>query len=131
MKDCALVKQFLENKRKYLVYKHQDTAKYNKEKEQKVIKFLKFACMKDIASIQDIDKTVFIDFMRSMSNKSTETQRKYRLALSEFIERAGLSFRIAKNVDRQKEKKFFKLKRLLERYGFDANQCKREIVKIL
>jgi len=131
MKDCALVKQFLENKRKYLTYKHQDTAKYNKEREQKVIKFLQYACTKDIASIQNIDKTVFIDFMRSIKNKSLETQRKYRLALSEFIERAGLSFRIAKNVDRQKEKKFLKLKEILKECGCDISQYKKEIIKIL
>jgi len=131
MKDCALVKQFLENKRKYLTYKHQDTAKYNKEREQKVIKFLQYACTKDIASIQDIDKAVFIDFMRFIKNKSIETQRKYRLALSEFIERAELGFRIAKNVDRQKEKKFLKLKEILKECGCDISQYKKEIIKIL
>jgi len=60
MKDCVLVKQFLENKRKYLTYKHQDTAKYNKEREQKVIKFLQYACTKDIASIQDMSKSTKI-----------------------------------------------------------------------
>ncbi len=131
MKDCALVKQFLENKRKYLVYKHQDTAKYNKEREQKVIKFLQYACTKDIVSIQDIDKTVLIDFMRSIKSKSLETQRKYRLAIAEFIERAGLGFRIAKNIDRQKEKKFLKIKHILEKHGFDISQYKREIMQVL
>jgi len=131
-KDCALVKQFLENKRKYLVYKHQTTKEQNKERERKITKFLEFACTKkNIERIRDINKSVFDDFMSSLSDRSLETQRKYRLALSEFIERAGLDFKIVKNVNKQKERKYYKLKQILERYGFDAEQCKKEIMKIL
>ncbi len=131
-RDCVLVKQFLNNKRKYIVYKHQNTKEYNKEVERKIIKFLEFACLKKgVERVQDINKLIFDDFMSSINNKSLETQRKYRLALSEFIERAGLDFKIIKNVNKQKERKYYMLKKLLERYNFDAEQCKSEIVKIL
>ncbi len=131
-KDCVLIKQFLENKRKYIVYKHQNTKEYNKELERKIIKFLEFACLKKgVERIQDINKAIFDDYMSSIDDRSLETQRKYRLALSEFIERARLNFKIVKNVNKQKERKYYMLKKLLERYNFDTEQCKSEIIKIL
>ncbi len=131
-KDCALLEQFLQNKRKYIAYKHQNTKEYNKEVERKITKFLEFACLKKgVERIQDINKSTFDDFMTSISDRSLETQRKYRLALSEFIERARLDFKIIKNVNKQKERKYYELKKLLEKFGFDAEQCKSEIVKIL
>ncbi len=131
-KDCALLKQFLQNKRKYLVYKHQTTKEQNEERERKITKFLEFVCLKkNIKNIQDIDKSCFDDFMSFISDKSIETQRKYRLVIAEFAERAGLNFRIVKNVNKQKERKYYELKKLLEGYGFDISQCKNEIMKIL
>ncbi len=132
MKNCDLIKQFAENKRKYIVYKHQYTQKSNKEREQKIIKFLKFACLAGIKRITDINKAIFDDFMKSISNKSLETKRKYRLALAEFAQRANLSFKVVKDVNRQKEKKFYNIKKfLLEKYSVDIDKHKDEILKIL
>ncbi len=132
MKNCDLIKQFAENKRKYIVYKHQCTQKSNKEREQKIIKFLKFACTKNVKYIQSINKAIFDDFMKFIDDKSLETKRKYRLALAEFAQRARLNFKVVKNVNRQKEKKFYNIKKfLLEKYSVDIDKHKDEILKIL
>ena len=127
-KGCSLIDELMKNKRKYIVYKHQFSDKSNDERVQKIIKFLQFCCLKGTKHIKDINKAVYDDFMRSISDKSLETQRKYRLAVSEFAERARLNFKIAKNVDRQKEKKFFKLKTILK--DCNIEQYRDEIMKL-
>ena len=129
-KNCVLIGEFLQNKRKYIVYKHQFSDKSNNERVQKIMKFLQFCCLKGIKHIKDINKAVYDDFIRSISDKSLETQRKYRLAVSEFAERARLNFKIVKNIDRQKEKKFFKLKAILKDCNCDIEQYKEEIIKL-
>ncbi len=134
MKNCDLIKQFAENKRKYIVYKHQYTQKSNKEREQKIIKFLKFACFVGIKRIIDINKATYDDFIKHINDLglTLETQRKYRLALAEFVQRAKLNFKVVKDVNRQKEKKFYNIKKfLLEKYSVDINEYKDEILKIL
>ncbi len=129
MKGCSLVDEFLRNKRKYIVYKHQFSKKSNNERVQRIIKFLQFCCSKGTKHIKDISKAIYDDFMRSISDKSLETQRKYRLAVSEFAERARLNFKIVKNVDRQKERKFLKLKAILKDCN-DIEQCRDEIMNL-
>lgn len=129
MKGCSLIDEFLRNKRKYVTYKHQFSKKSNSERVQKIIKFLQFCCLKEIKHIKDISKADYDDFMRSISDKSLETQRKYRLAVSEFVERARLNFKIVKNVDRQKERKFLKLKAILKDCN-DIEQCRDEIMNL-
>ena len=130
MKNCVLIGEFLQNKRKYIVYKHQFSDKSNDERVQKIMKFLQFCCLKGTKHIKDINKAVYDDFMRSISDKSLETQRKYRLAVSEFAERARLSFKIVRNVDRQKEKKFFKLKEILKGCECNLNEYRDDIIKL-
>jgi len=131
MKKCSIIDEFMQNKRKYMQYKHQFSKKSNDEKVQKVLKFLQFCCSLDIKRIKDINKSHYDDFIRlSISDKSLETQRKYRLALSEFVERASLGFKIAKNVDRQKEKKLNKILQILNVSDISKEQ-KSEILKII
>ncbi len=129
MSKCTLIDEFLKSKRKYVVYKHQFSDKSNSERVQKIIKFLQFCCLKGTKHIKYINKAIYDDFMRSISDKSLETQRKYRLAVSEFAERARLNFKIVKNVDRQKERKFLKLKAILKDCN-DIEQCRDEIMNL-
>jgi len=131
MKKCELVDEFIRNKRKYVRYKHQVNEKSNDERVQKVIKFLQFCCRQGVKRIKNINKGNYDDFMRFLSNnRSLETQRKYRLALSEFVERASLGFKIVKNVDRQKEKKLNKILQILNVSDISKEQ-KSEILKII
>lgn len=131
MKRCELVDEFMRNKRKYVRYKHQVSKKSNDERVQKVVKFLQFCCRQGVKRIKNINKGNYDDFMRFLANnRSLETQRKYRLALAEFIERAGLSFKIVKNVDRQKEKKFLKLKSILKDCNCDIEQYREVIMNL-
>ncbi len=129
-KTCSLVDEFLKNKRKYVVYKHQYSKKSNDERVQRIIKFLQFCCQRGVKRIKDIQKSDYDEFLRYLSHsRSIETLRKYKLAISEFVNRAKLSFKVVKNVDRQKERKFLKLKAILKDCN-DIEQCRDEIMKL-
>ncbi len=130
MKTCGLVDEFLKNKRKYVVCKHQYSRKSNRERVQRIVKFLQFCCEQGVKHIKDIQKSHYDEFLRHLSySRSLETIRKYKLALSEFVNRAKLDFKVVKNVDRQKERKFLKLKAILKDCN-DIEQCRDEIMNL-
>ena len=131
MSKCALIGEFLKNKRKYVVYKHQFSRKSNNERVQRIVKFLQFCCQRGVKRIKDIQKSDYDEFLRHLSHThSAETQRKYKLALSEFVNRARLNFKVVKNVDRQKEKKFLKLKKILKNCECDLDEYRDKIVEL-
>ena len=131
MSKCALIGEFLKNKRKYVVYKHQFSRKSNNERVQRIVKFLQFCCQRGVKRIKDIQKSDYDEFLRHLSHtRSLETQRKYKLALSEFVNRARLNFKVVKNVDRQKEKKFLKLKKILKNCECDLDEYRDKIVEL-
>lgn len=130
MSKCALIDEFLKNRRKYVTYKHQFSKKSNNERIQRIIKFLQFCCSRNVKRIKDIQKSDYDEFLRHLSySHASETVRKYKLAISELVNRANLDFEVAKNIDKQKEKKFFKLKKILKDCG-DIEQCRDEIMKL-
>ncbi len=130
MKGCSLVDEFLRNKRKYVVYKHQYSRKSNRERVQRIVKFLQFCCEQGVKHIKGIQKSHYDEFLKYLSyTHSLETVRKYKLAIGEFVNRAKLDFKVVKNVDRQKEKKFLKLKAILKDC-YDIEQCRDEIMKL-
>ena len=131
MKGCSLVDEFLRNKRKYVVYKHQYSRKSNNERTQKIIKFLQFCCLGGVKCIRDIQKSNYDEFLRHLNySYSLETIRKYKLALSEFANRAKLDFKVVKNVDKQKKRKFLKLKETLKDCECNLNEYRDEIMKL-
>ena len=133
MAACEIVNEFKKFKRKYLTYKHQFSRKSNLEREQKILKFLQFCHKRGVKRIRDISKFDFENFMRQIQDRSLETQRKYRLALSEFVERAKLNFSVKRDVNKQKLKRYNKLKAILKNCAQDEciENLKENILKLL
>ncbi len=117
-----LVEEFLNNKKRYLQHKHQYSIRSERERQQKIIKFLEFCESQKIARIQDIRQREFDMFVeQELSTKSTETKRKYLCAVREFAKRAHLqvAINISKSVNRTKKNKLLKLVKIL---GLDINE---------
>ncbi len=129
---CVLVKEYERNLRKYLRHKHQYSIKSEKDRKNRVIKFLKFCCSRGVRSIKDITKDDFDKFIQTLSKYSVETRRKYRLALREFFERAHLDIRVnvQRSTRREKLKKFEKLKQILSCCDC-IDKYKSEVLEIL
>jgi site-specific recombinase XerD len=130
-----LIQEFEKYKRLYLRYKHQFSKDSNKRREQKVKTFLRFCTQKGVKRIKDIREEHYRLFVSEFLNsKSTETKRKYLLALKEFFERAHLPIRvnITKNIARTKEKKLIKFLQVLGIKLEDLEYEKvQELLKIL
>ena len=129
---CELIKEYERDLRKYLRHKHQFSVKSEKDRKSKVVRFLRFCCRRGIKSIKDIQKNDFDKFIQlELSKYSTETRRKYRLALREFFDRAHLNIRVnvQRAVKNDKLKKFEKLRQILK--DCDIEQYKSEILQIL
>ncbi len=126
-----ILSEYEKNLRKYLTRKHQFSKKSEQDRKNRVIKFLKFCSTRGKKTIKDIEQTDFDRFMNEIQGLSTETKRKYRLVLREFFERAHLNIKVnvQKAVEREKLKKYDKLKQILNNY--DIEQYKEDILKIL
>jgi site-specific recombinase XerD len=112
-----ILREFEQYKRLYLRYKHQYSKDSNKRREQRVRAFLKFCASQGIKKIRDIQEEHYRRFVSEvLNNKSTETKRKYLLALKEFFERAHLPIKVnvQRNIQRTKEKKLLKLLQVLD-----------------
>ncbi len=127
-----IVDEYEKNLRKYLVRKHQYSKKSENDRKNRVIKFLKFCSTRGKKTIKDIEQADFDRFMDEIKDLSTETRRKYRLALREFFTRAHLNIRV--NVQKatrlEKEKKFERLKEILKDCDC-IEQYKDKILEIL
>ena len=126
-----ILSEYEKNLRKYLTRKHQYSKKSENDRKNRVIKFLKFCSTRGKKTIKDIEQADFDRFMHEIQGFSTETKRKYRLVLREFFERAHLDIKVnvQKAVEREKLKKYDKLKQILNNY--DIEQYKEDILKIL
>ncbi len=118
----GLVRDFLDNQKHYLQHKHQYSKRSENERRAKIIKFLKFCEEQGIDKIKNITQREFDMFVeQELSNKSTETKRKYLCAVREFAKRAHLrvAINISKNINRTKKNKLLKLVKIL---GLDISE---------
>jgi|YNPMSStandDraft_2_1061718.scaffolds.fasta_scaffold64461_1 site-specific recombinase XerD len=117
----------------YLQKKHGISKKSESERKNRVLKFLAFCENLGVQRIQDIIEQHYRAFVESvLVNLSTETKRKYLLALREFFDRAHLNIKI--NVQRNvKTTKNKKLQRILKILGITeiSDQQKNELLKLL
>jgi predicted XRE-type DNA-binding protein len=93
---------------------------------------LKFCESQNVKSIKDITNDNYRSFVSTiLSSKSTETKRKYLLALNEFFTRAHLNIVIntKNNISRTKQKKLLELLGILQIEI--SEQQKNEILKLL
>ena len=128
-----LIEEYEKNLRKYLRHKHQNSNKSERDRKNRVKKFLQFCCRRGIKDIKNITQNDYDKFMQiELSNFSLETRRKYRLALREFFTRAHLNVHVnvQKATEREKLKKFEKLKQILDCCDY-IDEHKNEILKIL
>ncbi len=112
----SLVKEYLANKKRYLQHKHQFSKKSERDRQAKVIKFLRFCEAQKIDKIKDITQKEFDMFAeQELASKSTETKRKYLCAVREFAKRAHLqlAINISKSINRTKKNKLLKILKIL------------------
>ena len=127
-----LVDEYRKNLRIYLKKKSNISKKSENQRKNKVITFLKHCEKQNVESIKNINETHYRSFVSEyLSNKSTETKRKYLLSLREFFTRAHLNIVIntKNNISRTKEKKLTKLLNILNVNA--TEQQKNEILKLL
>ena len=132
MSKCELLSEYEKNLRKYLKHKHQVSDKSEKDRKGRVKKFLFFCCKRGLKRISEIKQIDYDRFMQlELAKYSTETRRKYRLALREFFSRAKLNVRVnpVKATRVEKERKFEKLKAILS--DCDIEKHREEILKLL
>jgi site-specific recombinase XerD len=128
-----LVEKVLERPERFLRKKHQYSKRSHKERLQKLLKFLRFCEKQGVESIRDIRVEHYSRFVKEfLSQKSTETKRKYLLVLREFFRRAQLPIRVnvSRNIKETKEKKMRKLLEILQDCKLTEKQL-REIYKLL
>ena len=131
---CELLKEYEKNIRRYLKHKHQFSSKSEKDRKNRVKKFLLFCCRQGIKDIRNIVQADYDSFMQYLAELgySIETRRKYTFALKEFFTRGKLPIktnpkRLIKNA---KLKKFEKLKQILNCCDC-INEHKSEVLEIL
>jgi len=127
-----LVNEYLSKLRVYLRKKTNTSKKSEDDRKNKVITFLKYCEKQNVKSIKDITNDNYRSFVSTvLASKSTETKRKYLLALNEFFTRAHLNIVIntKNNISRTKEKKLTKLLNILN--VNPTEQQKDEILKLL
>jgi site-specific recombinase XerD len=128
-----LVEKILERPERFLRKKHQYSKKSHQERLQKLLKFIRFCEREGVENIRDIKPEHYAKFVKEvLSQKSTETKRKYLLVLREFFTRAKLPIRvnISRNIRETKEKKMRKLLEILGDCKLTEKQM-REIMKLL
>jgi site-specific recombinase XerD len=127
-----LVDEYNKNLRIYLRKKSNVLKKSENDRKNKIINFLKFCESQNVKSIKDITNDNYRSFVSTiLSSKSTETKRKYLLALNEFFTRAHLNIVIntKNNISRTKQKKLLELLGILQIEI--SEQQKNEILKLL
>jgi len=127
-----LVDEYNKNLRIYLRKKSNVSRKSENDRKSKVVNFLKFCESQNVKSIKDITNDNYRSFVSTiLSSKSTETKRKYLLALNEFFERAHLNIVIntKSNISRTKQKKLLEILDILQIEI--SEQQKNEILKLL
>jgi site-specific recombinase XerD len=128
-----LVQKVLERPERFLRKKHQYSKKSHKERLQKLLKFIRFCEQKGVKELREIKPEHYSAFVKEfLSQKSTETRRKYLLVLREFFRRAQLPIRVnvSRNIRETKEKKMRKLLEILKDCTLNEKQI-REIMKLL
>jgi site-specific recombinase XerD len=128
-----LVQKVLERPERFLRKKHQYSKKSQKERLQKLLKFIRFCEQKGVKELREIKPEHYSAFVKEfLSQKSTETRRKYLLVLREFFRRAQLPIRVnvSRNIRETKEKKMRKLLEILKDCKLTEKQM-REIMKLL
>jgi site-specific recombinase XerD len=127
-----LVDEYNKNLRIYLRKKTNTSKKSENDRKNKVITFLKYCEKQNVKNIKDITNDNYRSFVSTvLSSKSTETKRKYLLALNEFFTRAHLNIVIntKSNISRTKQKKLLEILDILQ---IDiSEQQKDEILKLL
>jgi site-specific recombinase XerD len=128
-----LVQKVLERPERFLRKKHQYSKKSQRERLQKLLKFIRFCEAKGVKELREIKPEHYSAFVKEfLSQKSTETRRKYLLVLREFFRRAQLPIRVnvSRNIRETKEKKMRKLLEILKNCKLTEKQM-REIMKLL
>jgi site-specific recombinase XerD len=128
-----LAQKILEKPERFLRKKHQYSKKSHRERLQKLLKFIRFCEQKGVKDLRDIKPEHYSAFVKEfLSQRSTETRRKYLLVLREFFRRAQLPIRVnvSRNIKETKEKKIRKLLEILEDCKLTERQMK-EIMKLL
>jgi len=128
-----LLYEFHRNRKKYVQIKHQFSTKSQREKLNRIKKFLQFCENKQVGKINDLWQKHYDQFIEILSNaqKSDETIRKYSLALKEFFQRAHLDVLINPNKAKKRRvsKKIEKIIKIINEYcdNDTANKIKTEI----
>jgi site-specific recombinase XerD len=128
-----LVQKILERPERFLRKKHQYSKKSQRERLQKLLKFIRFCEAKGVKDLREIKPEHYSAFVKEfLSQKSTETRRKYLLVLREFFRRAQLPIRVnvSRNIKETKERKMRKLLEILKDCTLNEKQI-REIMKLL
>jgi hypothetical protein len=124
-----LVEKFLSNKWRYLRRKHQCSLKNERERVNRVIKFLRFCERMGCEDFKEIKNIHYQRYVaEELSKKSTETKRKHLLTLREFFKRAHIPIQINpnRNIKRTKE---CKLEKLLQILNLDIKTLTKEQMK--
>jgi site-specific recombinase XerD len=124
-----LVNKFRKNPWQYLRRKHQCTKKNERERVNRVLRFLEFCEKMGCEDLRDIKEIHYKRYVEEiLSKKSTETKRKHLLTLREFFKRAHLPIQINpnRNIRRTKEKK---LEELLDILDLQKNKLTKEQIK--
>jgi site-specific recombinase XerD len=130
-----LVEKFKKNPWQYLRRKHQCSPKNERERINRVLRFLEFCermgC-EDLKNIKPIHYQRYVEEI--LSKKSTETKRKHLLTLREFFKRAHIPIIVNpnRNIRRTKEQKLIKLLQILDLDKETLTEKKlKQILKLL
>jgi hypothetical protein len=124
-----LVERFLRNKWQYLRRKHQCTPKNERERVNRVLRFLEFCEKMGCETFKEIKPIHYQKYVeQELSTKSTETKRKHLLTLREFFRRAHIPIQVNpnRNIRRTKEQK---LEKLLQILNLDIKTLTKEQIK--
>jgi site-specific recombinase XerD len=119
----------MKNPWQYLRRKHQCSRKNEKERINRVLRFLEFCEKMGCEDLRNIKETHYKRYVEEiLAKKSTETKRKHLLTLREFFKRAHLPISVNpnRNIRRTKEKK---LKELLNILDLEQDKLTKEQIK--
>lgn len=132
-----LVSIFHSKQQQYIQRRHENTTEWQKTKAKRIEKFLYFCESRQIKDLHKIQQKHFDEFVENLviAGKSTETVRKYSMAVKEFCVRAHIKdIKISPNKAKKRKitKKVEKIVTILQRNNIKIDDTVRtQIAKIL
>ncbi len=120
-----LFEQYLKRKTRLLTRKHENTRRWERQRQKHVEQFLRYCenrwGIKKMSNIEQKHFDCYVGYLRQSKGYAGETIRKHCLSLRDFFERAKLNIKVnpEKGKKRRIQRKMQKIEQVLRKWGIE------------